>query len=153
MARCALKKPWQRICKNQSERFQDNNGLSLIELIFALFIFVLATTGLYISYLSSSRLIQDATNQMRAVEDLGDIMEQIQATPFNVLLTTFPSGVVDGGATDYADLVGGYTLQAQTIVITYPSQTTGRVEVLATVNWQYQGRLYTKSLSTIRTSG
>lgn len=138
---------------NQTKRLHSKRGLSLVELVIALFVFVIASAGVLSSYLSSSQLIQDATNQMRAVEDLGDLMEQIQATPYDDLLATFPTGVVDGGGTDYDGLVGGYTLQDQQIVVTYPSQTTGRMEVLVTVSWGFLGRAYTKSLSTVRTSG
>ena len=142
-----------RFKRLRTSRLNSDQGLTMVELVIAIFVFSVAGMGVYSSYLSSSQLIQDSTNHMRAVEDLGDIMEQIQATSFDDLLATFPAGIADGGASDYEALIGGYTLEDEQITVTYPAQTTGRVEVLVTLTWVSRNRAYTRSLSTVRTSG
>ena len=50
-------------------------------------------------------------------------------------------------------MVGGYTLNREQIVVTYPSQTSGRLEMLVTVSWLQQSRLRSESSSVVRTSG
>jgi hypothetical protein len=128
-------------------------GVTLVEIVLALVMFVIAGGGLVGAHLYSHQLAESATHTMRAVDDGEDLMEHIRATAFDVLLARFPAGVPDGGATDYATLVGGYTLDGQQIVVTYPSQTPGRLEVLVTVTWVERLRPRAVTLSTVRTGG
>ena len=128
-------------------------GVTLVEVLLAVFILVAAGSGILGSYLACHQLSEHATSTMRAVDHLEDVMEHIESTPFDTLQTFFPGGVVDGGANDYEGIVGGYTLDNEQIVVTYPSQTTGRLEMLVTVNWAYRGRTQSTSLSTVRTDG
>ncbi len=133
---------------------QPRAGLTLVELLMALGIFALAGGGIVGAYLFSHQLVESGTERIRATDDLEDIMERIRATPFAALATRFPAGAVDGGGvTDYAALVGGYTLDDQQITVTYPTQAAGRLEVLVTLTWTSRGRMRTASLSTVRTSG
>ena len=134
------------------ERVSHHAGLSFIEIVLALFLFVLTGSGILSSYLSCHHLSEHATNTMRAVSDLDDMMERIRATPFNTLQTNFPSGVANGLGNSYVGIVGGYTLDGEQIVVTYPSQTLVRLEILVTVNWTQRGRARTTQLSTVRTT-
>jgi Tfp pilus assembly protein PilV len=129
-------------------------GLSLTEVILAMMVFIIASGGMIAAHLYSDRMSEHATNTMRAVDDLEDIMERLHATPFDTIQASFPNGVANGGGVNnYAVLVGGYTLEGEQIVVTYPSQTTGRLEVRVTVNWTERSRNFNTSLSTVRTEG
>ena len=131
-----------------------NTGLSLTEVILAMMVFIIASGGIITAHLYSDRMSEHATNAMRAVDDLDDIMEHIHATPFDTIQASFPNGVANGGgANNYAVLVGGYTLAGEQIVVTYPGQTTGRLEVRVTVNWTERARNCNTSFSTVRTEG
>ena len=132
---------------------KSERGVTLVEVLMALVIFVIAGAGILGSYLSSHQLAENATGTMRAVDHLEDLMERIHSTAFNAVTTTFPNGVANGGATNYAAIVGGYSLQGEQITVTYPSVAAGRLEVLATDTWTYRGRAHTVRLSTLRTSG
>ena len=135
-------------------RQQRERGFTIIELIIALFVFVVAGGGIAGANLYCHRLSEDVTNAMRAVDDLDDMMEHVQATPFSSLQVLFPGGVVNGGGGNaYAAVVGGYTLDGEQIIVTYPSQTAGRLEMLVTVNWLQRGRSRSARTATIRTNG
>ena len=129
-------------------------GVTLIEILTALFVIVMAGSGILGAMLSSQQLSEHAGHTMKAVSDGDDLMERIRATSFETLQATFPAGLADGGGvTDYAALVGGYTLPGEQIVVTYPSQTASRIEILVTVNWTERGRARSTVLSTVRTRG
>jgi len=129
------------------------SGGTFIELVLAIFVFVLAGTGIVGSFLSAHQLSDHAQNTAIAIEDLRDMMERIHATPFANLLTQFPAGVPDGGAgTPYTTIVGGYSLGSEQITVTYPTQTPDAVEVVVTVNWIQAGWSRSTSLSSWRTS-
>ena len=134
-------------------RGSRRGGFSLVELLLVLFVFVIVGSGVLGSYLSIHLLSQHARETMVAMEDLKDILERIQATPFASLLTNFPNGVANGPvANNYATIVGNYTLPGQSLTVTYPSQSATRVEILVAVSWTSQGRARTVSASTAKTS-
>ena len=125
----------------------------MVEIVATLFICVMAGSAILGALLSTHQLSQHAGHTMKAVSDMDDMMERIRATSFNTVQTTFPAGVANGGGgTNYATLVGGYTLDGEQITVTYPSQTSTRIEVLVTLNWTERGRARTMQLSTVRTS-
>ena len=129
-------------------------GASFLEIILALAIFVLATCGIIGAYVSCEHLSQHATASMQAVDHLDTLVERIYATEFDDLAADFPDGDADGPAGNpYTTIVGGYTLENEQIVVTYPSVSTGRREILVTLNWTFGGRAETTRFSTIRTSG
>jgi Tfp pilus assembly protein PilV len=131
----------------------SKRGITLIEVLLAVFILMVAGGGILSSYLSSHQLSEHATDTMIAVKDLEDLLERIHATPFTNLTAAFPNGVVNGPANSYPGIVGGYALANEQITVTYTSQTAGRIEMLATVTWLSRGRPRTASLATVRTSG
>ena len=134
-------------------RQASHRGITMVEIVIALVLFLGAGGGIVAAHVYSHRLSDDATNAMRAVNDLDDLMECVQATPFANLPAAFPDGVVDGTGNVYEAMVGGYTLNGEQIVVTYPSQASGRLEMLVTVSWLQQGRLRSQRSSVVRTSG
>ena len=133
-------------------RQKSHCGITMVEIVIALVLFMGAAGGITAAHLYSKRLSDDATNSMRAVNDLDDLMECIQATSFTGLPAAFPNGIVGGVGGAYAAMVGGYTLKGEQIVVTYPSQASGRLEMLVTVSWLQQSRLRSESSSVVRTS-
>ncbi len=129
------------------------SGLTFVEIIIALFVFVVVGSASASAYLACHQLSEYATNTMRVTSDLDDMMERIRATPFSSLQAQFPAGLANGVANSYAAIVGGYTLENEQITVTYPSQSSVRLEMLVTVNWVHRGRTRSASLSTIRTTG
>ena len=133
---------------------RHQSGMTLVELILAGLMLVIAGLGILGAILQGQTLLEHSSNTMRAVNDVEDLMEHIRTTPFDQVQARFPAGDPDGGAvTDYRPIVGGYTLDGEHIVVTYPSQTTGRIEILVTVNWMNRARPRSTSLSTVRTTG
>lgn len=129
-------------------------GMTLVETLMAFLIFIIAGSGVVGSYLFTSQLSESAMSTMEATTHLQDMLERIRATPFNNILTRFPNGTPNGGgsgADDYASIVGGYTLNNEQITVTYPSQATGRLEILVTVTWTQGLRQRSTRLSAMRT--
>jgi hypothetical protein len=125
----------------------------LVELLLAIFVLVVAGTGILGTYLAAHTLSEYARQTSTALDDLKDIMERIHATPYLFLEDDFPDGVDDGGLdNDYAAIVGGYTLEDETITVSYPVVTADQIEIVATLTWVQQGRDRSVSLSTIRSS-
>lgn len=135
-------------------RMRNARGMTYLEVLVALALFVSVAVSILISNLSMHWVSEHATTTMAAVNHLDDIMERIGTTDFGALQTTFPAGVVDGGAGQpYAVIVGGYTLDTEHIVVTYPNQTADRLEMLVTISWTFRQRARTAQLSTVRTRG
>jgi len=131
----------------------SERGTSLLEIVLALVIFVLATTGITGAYISCQQLSDHATSTLQAVNHLDDIVERIYATPFEDLAADFPAGDADGPAGNpYTAIVGGYVLEDEQIVVTYPNVSTGRREIQVTLNWTHRGRARSTVVSTLRTS-
>ena len=129
-------------------------GTSLVEILLGLVLFVIAGVGIMGAHVAMNSLADAATHTMRAVSDLQNLAEHIQAATFTDVTTTFPAGVADGGgAKPYATLIGGYSLSGEQITVAYPNQTADRLEILITLNWVERSRNRTAVFSTIRTRG
>ena len=132
----------------------SNAGMFLVELLVAIFVLVAAGSGILGCYLSTNYLSEEAAQTLKASEDLKDLMERIQATPFNTVLTLFPDGIADGGGvSNYQTIVGNYSLPSEQITVTYPTQEKDRLEVLVSVAWTQRGRQRSLASSTLKTSG
>ena len=138
---------------SSARRRARRRGLTFVELLLVLFIFVVVGAGVVGSYLSIHVLSQHARETMVAMEDLKDMMERMNSTSFTSQLTNFPSGVANGPVTNiYATIVGGYTLPNQSVTVTYPAQSATRLEILVALSWSSSGRARTVALSTVKTS-
>jgi prepilin-type N-terminal cleavage/methylation domain-containing protein len=139
------------VIRYKRPRIRRSKGFSLVELIAAAAVLVISGLGTLAAYLGSQQLIEHGVAMMRAADDLEDIVERIEDTAFETVMASFPDGEADGGdANDYEALVGGYVLQDEEIVVTYPSVQNGRLEIMATINWVFRGRLYSTSVSTLK---
>jgi hypothetical protein len=127
--------------------------VTFVELLLAIVVFLVGLSGAIQALFACQDLSEHAQEVMIALDDLKDVMEEIHATPFESLPVRFPEGVADGSAAaPYAAVVGGYTLPAQRITVTYAAQSSDRRELVATLTWLHRSRSRTLSLSTVRTS-
>ena len=135
--------------------FQESAGVTLVELLLAIAVLLIAGVGLIGSYHSALHLTEISQQASLAVNDLKDIMERIKTTPFTQLQANFPSGVADGpgGAAAYTNVVGGYTLNTEQITVTHnPSTVADPRELVVQITWTNRGRAYQRSISTMRAS-
>lgn len=130
--------------------FKHSRGITYPEILLALVIFVVTATGIVGAYFAMNNLSDYSTKSMRATSDAQLLMEHLNATSFDSIAATFPAGVADGGGTVYSTVVGGYTLPSESITVTYPSETTDRLEIVVTLNWQFRTRSHSVVLSTVR---
>ncbi len=127
--------------------------MTLVELLLAAAIFLLTAGGILLGFLASGWLSDSARQQMVASEDTKEMMERIQATPFNNLAANFPNNTVNGpGGNPYSTIVGGYTLPGQSITVTYPNPAADPREIIVTVNWTDHSRARTLATTNMRTS-
>ena len=130
-------------------------GVTLVELLLAISVLVIAGVGLLGAYHSALHLTETAQQATVAVNDLKDIMERIKTTPFTQLQASFPSGAANGpgGAQAYTNVVGGYTLPNEQITVTHsPNTAADPRELIVRLTWTNRGRTYQRSVSTIRAS-
>ncbi len=133
------------------------SGLTLVELLLAIVVMMVAGVWLLSAYHSSLHLNDVARQAAVALGDLNDILERVKTTPFTQLATDFPdgaaNGVVGGGPDRYGAIVGGYTLSNEQITVTHqPSPLADPRELIVQVTWTHRDRTYQRRLSTIRTS-
>ncbi len=128
-------------------------GTTLVELMIATLIFTIALAGLLNALLAALTLIQSSKDTTVAIADLGNILERMRATPFNSLTTDFPDADADGASdTEYADIVGGYTLEEEHITIAYVNVADDPLEINAQITWESkQGRQFSIEATTSRT--
>lgn len=72
------------------KRFK-NNGFTLAEALVALVIFMIAVSGLLLPFASSAAVQQQGCNQTLAAKLAADLMEQIIATDFSQIVSTYGS--------------------------------------------------------------
>ncbi len=135
---------------------QRRAGFTLVEVLGAIAVIVLASIGLLTAYQSTLHLNEVAQQSSLALNDLKDMMERLKSTPFAQLQANFPNGTVNGTAgtpQEYTNIIGGYTLQNEQITVTHsPAVTSDPRELIVQVTWTNRGRTYQRSLSTIRSS-
>lgn len=127
-------------------------GMTLVELLIAIAVLVVAGVWLLSAYQSALHLTEVAQQTTVALNDLGDMMERIKATPFTQLAANFPNGVANGAA-GYAVAIGNYTLPNEQITVTHsPSTVADPRELIVQVTWTNRGRVYQRRTSTVRSS-
>ena len=132
-------------------------GFTLVELLLAMGVLVIAGVWLLGAYHSSLHLAEVSRQHNVALNDLRDMMERIKATPFAQLTNNFPdgavNGVVGGGAETYSGVIGGYTLANEQITVTHsPTPTADPKELVVQVTWVNRNRTHQRSISTMRAS-
>ncbi|MFA6186954.1 MAG: prepilin-type N-terminal cleavage/methylation domain-containing protein [Phycisphaerae bacterium] len=68
-----------------------NNGFTLAEAMLALVIFMIAVTGLLLPFASSAAVQQQGCNQTLAARLAADLMEQVIATDYSLIVSTYGS--------------------------------------------------------------
>ena len=131
----------------------SKTGLTLIEILFATVIIVIAGVAIIQFYLSSIYLSEVSKEETIAQMHLINMLEAIKCTPFSDIVVDFPNGISDGTVSNnYATIVGGYVLKGEHIVVSYVNPNSDPLEINVGVNWQdRRGVNRTKYLVTKRT--
>ncbi len=132
-------------------------GMTLVELLVALVVSVIAGMGILGAYHFSLQLAEETRGADIALQDLAAMTERIKATPLSQLQAGFPSGapngVVGAGVDLYSAIIGGYRLEQETITVTHtPTTSSDPRQLTVQVRWQNQGRTYQQTVHTVRTS-
>jgi len=133
--------------------FNSKSGLTLVEILFAALIITIAAVAIIQSYLSNIYLSDVNKEETIAQMQLTNMMEVIKCAPFSDIIVNFPNGVA-GGTTgnNYANIVGGYVLRSEQIVVSYVNPNSDPLEITVSVSWQdRRGINRTKYLVTKRT--
>jgi hypothetical protein len=127
---------------------KKNKGFSLIELMAGAFVLVVIILVLWEIYSTSVNYIIMAKELRIATDDLQDVMERMQAINFSNITTLFPDG-----ASVNQDMVGGFDLDNESIVVRYP-QGAGMdpLQIEVEINWTgKRGNPRSKIFRTVRT--
>ena len=132
-------------------------GFTLVEVVFALMVVVIAGVWLMMAYQSSLHLSEVSQQASMALNDVRSMMERIKTTPFTALNASFPNGAVNGvigaGPDLYTGVVGGYGLSVEQITVTHsPSTGADPRELIVQVQWTNRGRTYQRRATTMRAS-
>ena len=133
-----------RNTKNRKPVMGFLTGFTLIEILIASAILAGVFTTVWLVYIRSLSLTEEARNRTIAVNDLQDMMEEIRATNFTAITNNFPNGIQDGGVVnDYEAIVSGtngYLLINEHITITYPGGATNDpLQIVVTLGYEEKG--------------
>jgi Tfp pilus assembly protein PilV len=117
-------------------------GVSLIEILVATAIVVATTLAIIETFLVNLNASEMNKGNTIAMAHVTNMMERIKCTPFNNLINRFPNGVSDGPVgNSYADVVGGYVLNNEHIVVTYVNPAGDPLEIAVTLTWRYANNI------------
>jgi len=133
--------------------FAHKKGTTLVEVMVATLIFVVALGALLSSITELLCLVDLSKEQTIAVTDLRNMMEKIRATAFSDMQAQFPDAVVDdSSAGRYLAILGDYRLSNEQVTVTYANISSDPLEIKASVNWLDKRRRARKvSISTFKT--
>jgi len=133
--------------------FAHKKGTTLVEVMVATLIFVVALGALLSSITELLCLVDLSKEQTIAVTDLRNMMEKIRATAFADMQAQFPDAVVDDSSTGrYLAILGDYRLSNEQVTVTYANISSDPLEIKASVNWLDKRRRARKvSISTFKT--
>ena len=77
-------------------RVYSRAGFTLVELIVALLIFVIAVGSAFATFQASAQLTESARNRMVALQDASSVREEIKARVLQNVLTTLPAQLASG---------------------------------------------------------
>lgn len=126
--------------------------MTLIEVLVAGLVLVVAIAGLVTSLLNIVTLFDISQRYATASSDLRNMMEKVRLTPFDNILTLFPNNDADGPAANpYPDVVGGYTLSNEQITVSYADVNAEPLEFRISISWQDKiGRAYSLTASSFK---
>ena len=114
----------------------NKNGMSLLEVLIA--VVIIAIIGNLIIQTLLLTLYYSSINNEKTVAmvHLSDMMERIRSTTSSRLLIDFPNGVANGPTSNrYSNIVGGYTLKNESIVVSYANPSSPVLEAGVTLSW------------------
>ncbi|MGD2279200.1 MAG: hypothetical protein PVH45_03775 [Candidatus Omnitrophota bacterium] len=125
----------------------DDKGLTIVELMIVSLIMVGMLVGIWGVMINSLNYIGLAREESVATDDLKDVMEKMKCVIFSDLFDVFP----DNQSVD-PDLIGGFLLNDENIVVTYPQGTNADpLEIEVEVTWTRKtGGTRSLSMQTIR---
>jgi hypothetical protein len=131
-------------------------GMTLIEMLVTFALLIVSGVWAMGSYHGILHLTEVAGQSTLAINHLKDMMEAIEATPFSQLAADFPHDTTGGsGGTAYAAIVGNAPqdrLPDEAVVVRHrPNASANPRELEVEVRWTNRERVYTRTLSTIRT--
>lgn len=134
----------------------NRKGMTLIEIMIAAMIFLIALGALLGSITSMAYIIDISKDKTVATSDLKNMLEGIRATSFSSMSTNFPDGNVNGPASNlYRNIVGNgtYALSNESITVIYANVTSTYEEIKVLVQWKDKGgRAFNSSIWTLKTS-
>jgi Tfp pilus assembly protein PilV len=133
--------------------FAHKKGTTLVEVMVATLIFVVALGALLSSITELLCLVDLSKEQTIAVTDLRNMMEKIRATAFSDMQAQFPDAVADDSSTGrYLAILGDYRLSNEQVTITYANVSSDPLEIRARVSWfDKRRRARNVSISTFKT--
>jgi len=126
-----------------------NNGFTLVEMLIGICVLILVVLSLWGAYQNSIKYFIKAREIRIATDDLQDVMEKLHSVDFSGITGLFPDGSAVPG-----DLIGGLSLQGETIVVRYPGGSgTDPLVIEVEITWTgYYGESNNKVFRTVRTS-
>jgi len=125
-----------------------SKGFTLMELMIAAAILILALVGLLGVFIGSFGLVESAENLTIAVNHAQSVVEQMRDYNIPALVTS--QNWTTWAQADYPSGGGCNTLQSESIQATYPSGTSADpLEIMITVNWSEAGRQRSVELTTL----
>ncbi|MGB2629823.1 MAG: prepilin-type N-terminal cleavage/methylation domain-containing protein [Candidatus Omnitrophota bacterium] len=107
-----------RFFRNSFPSRAKQKGFTLVELMVVSFVLIGIIVAIWGILITSLNYITMAREEVIAVDDLKDVMETLGNVPFTELTDVFPNG----GSVD-PDLIGGFLLDNEVIVVRYPQGT------------------------------
>lgn len=128
----------------------QRRGMTFMEVMFTALITIIVLVAVLQVYASAFNLISRAREITIATDDLKDVLEKMRNVDFASLVATFPHNGAIGAA-----LVGGFLLQNESIVVSYPNGTTvDPLLIQVSLSWTGRDRRnYTQTFRTTRTGG
>lgn len=123
-------------------------GFTLVEAMVSLMIVLFVLVPLLLAFAGALLEIMIAREISLADDDVKDVFEKLKLTPFPNLPVEFPDG-----ASINENIIGGYLLSDEDIVVSYPEGIGGNpLAIQVTVSWtSITGKARTETYKTIRT--
>jgi len=142
--------------EDKKDTMQQNNlkGLTLIEVMVVIVVVMVGVLALWQVYGNSLNLIIQAKEIRIATSDLEDVLEYINTLAFSHITDSSRGGFNHDDNVN-SDLIGGFLLENESIVVRYPQgEGADPLEIEVEINWIGRNqRSYSQTFRTVRSSG
>ncbi len=156
----------QRFRKGFVPSIYSRAGFTMVELIIALLIFIIAVGSAFATFQASAQLTESARDRMVALQDASSVLEEIKALALQNVMTTLPAQLSSGQFNSQLrtfDSNGNATGQSVPALTTEQITLTSNPQIInanttlvtftVTVSWaEARGRQSSLSLTTQRSS-